>query len=74
MHDRPLLILAVLLVVLGIQIAAVGLIAEIIIFTRTNVKSTYRIREVVDQLPDVPPTSRLGRSPAGLFNATPKTS
>jgi hypothetical protein len=74
MHDRPLLILAVLLVVLGIQIAAVGLIAEIIIFTRTNVKSTYRIREVVEQLPDVPPTSRLGRSPAGLFNATPKTS
>jgi hypothetical protein len=49
MNERPMLVLAVLLVVLGIQIAAVGLIAEIIIFTRTNVRSTYRIREIVDR-------------------------
>jgi hypothetical protein len=38
----------VLLVVLGIQIAAVGLIAEIVIFTRSATLN-YRIREIVDQ-------------------------
>jgi Glycosyl transferase family 2 len=52
MNERPLLILAVLLIVLGIQIATVGLIAEIIIFTRTKVKSTYRIRQVVEHASD----------------------
>jgi hypothetical protein len=46
--DRPMLILAVLLVVLGIQIAAVGLIAEIVIFTRSATLN-YRIREIVEQ-------------------------
>lgn len=48
LQDRPMLILVVLLVVLGIQIAAVGLIAEIVIFTRSATLN-YRIREIVDQ-------------------------
>jgi hypothetical protein len=48
LQDRPMLIVVVLLVVLGIQIAAVGLIAEIVIFTRSATLN-YRIREIVDQ-------------------------
>lgn len=46
--DRPLLLLSVLLVVLGIQIAAIGLIAEIIIFTRSKGTPTYYIDHIVE--------------------------
>jgi hypothetical protein len=46
--DRPMLLLAVLLPMLGIQIAAVGLIAEIVIFTRSSTNPIYRIREVIE--------------------------
>jgi hypothetical protein len=49
--ERPALLLATLLVVLGVQIAAVGLIAEIIIFTRSSKLATYRIDQVVEQTP-----------------------
>jgi hypothetical protein len=46
--DRPLLLLSVLLVVLGIQIAAIGLIAEIVIFTRSKGTPTYYIDHIVE--------------------------
>ena len=46
--DRPLLLLSVLLVVLGIQIAAIGLIAEIVIFTRSKGTPTYYIDQIVE--------------------------
>lgn len=45
--DRPALLLTVLMIVLGIQIAAVGLIAEIIIFTRNPSRSAYKIEKIV---------------------------
>lgn len=48
MGDRPMLLLAVLLVVLGIQIAAIGLIAEIVIFTRSKGTPTYHIDHVAE--------------------------
>jgi hypothetical protein len=49
MADRPILVLTVLLIVLGIQIAAVGLIAEIIIFTRNRSQTIYRIDRIIVQ-------------------------
>lgn len=63
LSDRPMLIVVVLLVVLGIQIAAVGLIAEIVIFTRSATLN-YRIREIVDQATPRKPTRPIidGRS------------
>ena len=48
--ERPLLLLTALLIVLGLQIAAVGLIAEIIIFTRsTGSSATYHIQRIVER-------------------------
>lgn len=44
--DRPILVLAVLMVVLGIQLLAIGLIGEIIIFTRGRRLKPYRIDEI----------------------------
>lgn len=49
MADRPALLLTVLLIVLGIQIGAVGLIAEIIIFTRNPSRTVYRIEKIIAQ-------------------------
>lgn len=49
MGDRPMLLLAVLMVVLGIQIAAVGLIAEIVIFTRSKGTPTYHIDHIAEK-------------------------
>jgi len=47
--DRPALLLGALLIVLGLQIAAVGLIAEIVMFTRARARPTYRIDHVVER-------------------------
>ena len=45
--DRPALILSVLLMVLGVQITAVGLIGEIVIFTRSKDSDDLLIESVV---------------------------
>ena len=49
--DRPLLLLAVLLVIIGVQFVVMGLIAELV--TRTYYETqglrVYRVREVVGQ-------------------------
>ena len=44
---RPAMLLMVLLIVLGIQVGIVGLIAEILIFTRSRGIPTYRIDHLV---------------------------
>jgi hypothetical protein len=49
MGDRPMLLLAVLMIVLGIQIAAIGLIAEIVIFTRSKGTPTYHIDHIAEK-------------------------
>jgi hypothetical protein len=49
MADRPALLLSVMLVVLGIQIGAVGLIAEVVLFTRLPANANYRIREIIER-------------------------
>jgi hypothetical protein len=46
--DRPALVLSTLMVVLGIQIIAVGLIGEIVAFTYAKDIKDYRVDRVVD--------------------------
>jgi hypothetical protein len=49
--DRPLLLLAALLIVLGMQIFALGLLGELIIFTHARGLKDYRVEAVI-QYPD----------------------
>lgn len=44
--DRPLLILGVLLMVLGVQVGSIGLLGEIMIFTHSRRMREYEIRDV----------------------------
>jgi glycosyltransferase involved in cell wall biosynthesis len=48
--DRPLLLLAVVLVIVGVQMASIGLVAEIVVRTYYKVENrpTYVIREQLD--------------------------
>jgi glycosyltransferase involved in cell wall biosynthesis len=46
--DRPLLLLGVLLMVLGVQTASLGLIGEIIVFTRAREVKEYHIGQVLE--------------------------
>jgi glycosyltransferase involved in cell wall biosynthesis len=46
--DRPALLLSSLLVVLGVQIFALGLIGELIIFTHAGQMKEYAIRSIID--------------------------
>lgn len=45
---RPLLVLGVLLMVLGIQLFSIGLLGEIIIFTHASETKDYQINEVLE--------------------------
>lgn len=45
--DRPLLIFGVLSIVLGIQIVALGLVGEIIIFSSTRQMKSYRVGTII---------------------------
>ncbi|MGK2909925.1 MAG: glycosyltransferase [Sphingobium sp.] len=51
MSDRPLLVLDALLVIVGVQIAAIGLVAEIVLFTRNDGRTHYHIDTIVEQDP-----------------------
>ena len=44
--DRPLLVLGILLMVLGVQVGSIGLLGEIIIFTHARKFKDYTIRKV----------------------------
>ena len=46
--DRPALILSSLLVVLGVQIIAIGLIGVIIIFTHAKELKEYKIDKIIN--------------------------
>jgi glycosyltransferase involved in cell wall biosynthesis len=46
--DRPALLLAVLFVVLGVQLFAIGLLGELIIFTRAKRTKEYRIEKTIN--------------------------
>lgn len=45
--DRPVLIFAVLMVVLGVQIIAIGLVGEIIIYANSRRMKQYAVREII---------------------------
>ncbi|CTQ32712.1 glycosyltransferase [Jannaschia rubra] len=53
--DRPALIFAVLMVVLGIQIIAIGLVGEIIIFAGARRMKQYEVAEIITTAPRVEP-------------------
>lgn len=46
--DRPALLLACLLMVLGVQLFALGLLGELIIFTHAKDLKDYRVADIVD--------------------------
>jgi hypothetical protein len=46
--DRPALILSSLLIVLGVQVIAIGLIGEIIIFTHAKDLKEYKIDRIIN--------------------------
>jgi glycosyltransferase involved in cell wall biosynthesis len=46
--DRPLLLLGVLLIVLGIQTVSIGLVGEIIIFTHAKKIKEYHIEQILE--------------------------
>lgn len=48
LSDRPMLLLGSLLLVLGIQVFAIGLVGEIIIFTHAKEIKEYTIEEIVN--------------------------
>lgn len=50
--QRPLLFLGVLLVVVGVQILATGLIAELVVHLGTRDQAPYEIRRIVEHVPD----------------------
>ena len=47
--DRPLLVLFSLLVVLGVQLGAIGLVGETIIFTHAKNSRPYTVRKIVNE-------------------------
>ncbi|MCZ2115510.1 MAG: hypothetical protein LC131_17035, partial [Anaerolineae bacterium] len=49
--DRPLLLLSVLLVIIGVQFVVMGLIAELMVRTyyETQNLRVYRIKEIINQ-------------------------
>jgi glycosyltransferase involved in cell wall biosynthesis len=46
--NRPLLLLGILLIVFGLQLFSVGLIGELILFTRAKEIKHYRIEEIIE--------------------------
>lgn len=52
--DRPILIFAVLMVVLGIQIIAMGLVGEIIIFANARRMKQYSVRSIIHDGKETP--------------------
>ncbi|HKH43227.1 MAG TPA: glycosyltransferase [Thermoanaerobaculia bacterium] len=53
--DRPMLLLGVLLMVLGMQTLSLGLLGEMIIFTHARNVRDYRVAEVIRGVPPAPP-------------------
>ncbi len=56
--DRPALLLSSLLVVLGLQIFALGLLGELIIFTHARAMKDYQIESVIQFSPSAKQRTR----------------
>ena len=48
LSDRPLFLVGILFIVLGLQIFAIGLIGEIIIFTHAKELKEYNVDEIIN--------------------------
>lgn len=68
--DRPLLLLGVLLIVLGIQTLSIGLIGEIIIFTHASSMRHYRIAEIMHKSDGASTESSQAAASLGLGTST----
>ncbi|MGE0114234.1 MAG: glycosyltransferase [Steroidobacteraceae bacterium] len=67
--DRPALLLSSLLLVLGLQLFALGLLGELIIFTHARNLKDYQVAEIVQFAP--PPSAALSdASSQGMHTAT----
>jgi hypothetical protein len=47
--DKPIVLVSILLIVFGIQLFAIGLVAEIIIFTHAKDSKEYIVEQIIDQ-------------------------
>ena len=54
--DRPALLLASLMIVLGVQIFALGLLGELIIFTHAGGAKDYQVDRIIHYPPQFPPS------------------
>jgi hypothetical protein len=62
--DRPALLLGSLLLVLGVQLFALGLLGELIIFSHAKDVKDYKVAHIIES-PDAPPRDAGGPRPAG---------
>ena len=76
LSDRPALLLSSLLIVLGLQLFAIGLLGELIIFTHARELKDYQIDRVVEftaSAPPLPPARAAGReAPAEVHWMSPR--
>ena len=73
--DRPALVFSVLLIILGLQIVALGLVGEIVIFASSRRMRTYEIETIIRGRPQ-PGEAQIGEAQAGAAGAeapAPKT-
>lgn len=70
--DRPALIFAVLMVVLGVQIIAIGLVGEIIIFANAKRIKQYAVRSVIRQSPEAAPDTSSDTAPGTAPDIAPE--
>jgi hypothetical protein len=63
--ERPALILSSLLVAVGLQVLAIGLIGELIVFIHARSMRQYRVREIVEGGGEVRPSKPARLTPVG---------
>jgi hypothetical protein len=68
--DRPALLLASLLIVLGVQIFALGLLGELIIFTHAAATKDYQVDRVIHYPESSPASAESGAEDATLAALT----
>jgi hypothetical protein len=65
--ERPALILSSLLVAVGLQVLAIGLIGELIVFIHARSMRQYRVREIIESGVETPQRTKAARlAPVGV--------
>ncbi|MDP8969880.1 MAG: glycosyltransferase family 2 protein [Actinomycetota bacterium] len=62
--QRPLLLLGVVALLVGVQLVGTGFIGDVLRHSVARERRSYRVREVFEQLPGRPPLDRRGMQPA----------